>query len=48
MGDLKVPVCSSSFGMDDPLGYSFSIEVGQLVNEMEVGNDDGTPGAGCH
>ena len=42
MGDFEVSMSSCSLGMDDSFGDTFSIEVGEFVNEMEVSDGDGS------
>lgn len=42
MGDNELPKGSCTFGMDNTLGDSFSVEVGQQIDEMEVLKQDGT------
>lgn len=42
VSDLEFPECSCSFGMDDTLGDTFSVEMGKEVDEMEVLEQDWT------
>ena len=41
MGDLEEAVSSGTLGVNNSFRDSLSIEVGQLIDEVEIGNDDG-------
>jgi hypothetical protein len=43
MGDLKISMGSGSFGVDDALGNALAIEVGKLIDQMEVRSHDRAP-----
>ena len=45
MGDLEETVGSSSLGVDNSFRDSFTIEVGQLIDKVEVRDDDRSVGA---
>jgi hypothetical protein len=47
-GDFKVAVGSSSLSMDDSLGNSLSVEMSELVNEVEVLEDNRSVGSNGH
>jgi len=44
----KVSVCSGTLGVDDTLGDTFAVEVGNLVDEVEVLEKDRTELTGSH
>ena len=45
MGDLEETVSSGSLGVHNSFGDSFPVEVGQLIDKVEVGDDDRAVGA---
>ena len=36
VGHLKFAICTGSLRMDDSLGNSFAVEVGEEIDEMEI------------
>lgn len=48
MSDYAFTVSSSSFGVDNTFWDSFTSEVSELVNKIEVLNEDGATGTCSH
>ena len=48
MGDLDVSVCTSALSVDNSLGNTFTGEVGKLVKQVEVLDEDGSAWTGGH
>ena len=43
MCDFEIPMGTGSLGVDSSFGDALSIEVGQFVDEVEVGDHDRAP-----
>ena len=48
MCDYAFTVCAGAFGVDNALGDTLSCEVGEFVDEVEVGHYDRALWTGSH
>ncbi len=48
MGYFKISVCTGTFGMNNSLRDTFTIEMGQLFKKMDILNERWTSRAGSH
>ena len=48
MRDFKEAVRSCTFGVHDSLGNALPVELGELVDEVEILKEDGTFGSSSH
>ena len=48
MSNIEVAVSTSSLGVDHSLGDSLSVELGKLVDQVDILEKDGASSAGGH